>query len=95
MPADSQRQNPAIQAPVGVAVYPDHGGDMAGLIRAADEAMYRAKHSGGDRVQVATALDEEGLTTAARQPTETVGQIARSPQLTTPADTVAAAAQRM
>jgi diguanylate cyclase (GGDEF)-like protein len=38
---------------IGVAVYPDHGTDMAGLIRAADEAMYTAKHAGGDRVHVA------------------------------------------
>ena len=38
---------------VGIASYPNHGADMAGLIRAADEAMYTAKHAGGDRVQVA------------------------------------------
>ena len=43
----------AITVTVGVAVYPDHATDMAGLLRAADEAMYEAKHAGGDRVQVA------------------------------------------
>ena len=40
---------------VGVAVYPDHGADMASLLLAADTAMYEAKHAGGDRVQVAQA----------------------------------------
>ena len=38
---------------VGVAAYPDHGDDLAGLVHAADEAMYLAKHAGGDRVQAA------------------------------------------
>ncbi len=40
---------------VGVAVFPDDATDMPGLLRAADEAMYGAKHAGGDRVQVARA----------------------------------------
>jgi diguanylate cyclase (GGDEF)-like protein len=38
---------------IGVAAYPNHGTEMAELVRAADEAMYQAKRSGGDRVQVA------------------------------------------
>jgi diguanylate cyclase (GGDEF)-like protein len=47
---------------VGVAVYPDHATDMTGLLRAADEAMYEAKHAGGDRVLVAqTASDEDAV----------------------------------
>jgi len=45
----------AVTVTVGVAAYPEHGGDMAGLVEAADEAMYRAKHAGGDRVEVAAA----------------------------------------
>lgn len=36
---------------IGLAVYPDHdAGDLRGLLRKADEAMYRAKRSGRDRV---------------------------------------------
>ncbi|MDD3651570.1 EAL domain-containing protein [Immundisolibacter sp.] len=38
---------------IGVAVYPDHASDADGLLRAADEAMYAAKRSGGNRYQVA------------------------------------------
>ncbi len=38
---------------IGVAVYPDHGANMNGLLLAADTAMYEAKHAGGDRVQIA------------------------------------------
>ncbi len=45
----------AVSLTLGVAMYPDHGGDMAELLRAADEALYEAKHAGGDRVQVAQA----------------------------------------
>jgi diguanylate cyclase (GGDEF)-like protein len=44
---------------VGIAMYPNHGVDMAGLVRAADEAMYKAKREGGDRVKVAQALNEQ------------------------------------
>jgi diguanylate cyclase (GGDEF)-like protein len=48
---------------VGVAVYPDHATDMAGLLRAADEAMNEAKHAGGDRVLVAQPANDEDATT--------------------------------
>jgi diguanylate cyclase (GGDEF)-like protein len=37
----------------GVAVYPGHGENGEGLVRAADMAMYRAKNSGRDRVMLA------------------------------------------
>ena len=36
----------------GVATFPDHAGDAEDLIRAADEAMYRAKGAGKNRVMV-------------------------------------------
>jgi diguanylate cyclase (GGDEF)-like protein len=34
---------------VGISVYPDDGGDGAGLIKSADTAMYAAKAAGGNR----------------------------------------------
>jgi diguanylate cyclase (GGDEF)-like protein len=54
----------AITLTVGVAAYPHHGANMDELIHAADEALYRAKHEGGDRVQVAQPPDDHGPTTA-------------------------------
>lgn len=38
---------------VGVAVYPDHGRSGGALIKAADEALYRAKKEGRNRVNAA------------------------------------------
>ena len=37
-----------LTASFGVAIYPDHGKDAAGLWRSADAAMYRVKRSGGN-----------------------------------------------
>ncbi len=42
-----------ISLSIGVALYPQHGSTIAELIRVADEALYRAKHEGRDRVMVA------------------------------------------
>ncbi len=42
-----------ITASFGVAAYPDHAADAEGLLRAADEALYRAKNGGRDRVALA------------------------------------------
>lgn len=40
---------------VGIALFPDHGLDGRALLRAADLALYRAKHDGRDSVAVASA----------------------------------------
>jgi diguanylate cyclase len=43
-----------IELSIGVAVWPEHGGDFAALLRHADVAMYEAKHM-GDTVAVYSA----------------------------------------
>ena len=42
-----------VTASMGVASLPGSGGDVTGLVRAADEALYRAKRSGRNRVELA------------------------------------------
>ncbi|MCX5897823.1 MAG: GGDEF domain-containing protein, partial [Proteobacteria bacterium] len=37
---------------MGIAIYPHHGSDLAGLIKKADEAMYVCKKSNGKKVLV-------------------------------------------
>ena len=44
---------PAPTASFGVAVYPGNGAKPADLLKAADQALYRAKQQGRDRVCVA------------------------------------------
>ncbi len=46
----------SVTVTVGVATFPDHAGDMASLVRAADEAMYQAKRAGGNAVGEAAPL---------------------------------------
>lgn len=43
----------ALGCSIGLAVFPDHGGEQEALIRAADSAMYRAKAEGRAQIRVA------------------------------------------
>jgi len=45
-----ERQLGNMTISMGVAVYPEHGNEAAELIRVADQALYRAKNEGRDRV---------------------------------------------
>ncbi len=51
---------PAPTASFGVAVYPANGTKPADLLKAADQALYRAKQEGRDRVCVATEAAPAG-----------------------------------
>jgi diguanylate cyclase (GGDEF)-like protein len=46
-----------ITASIGIAVLPDHAGDAERLERAADQALYAAKHAGRNRIEVASSTD--------------------------------------
>lgn len=52
-PFDLQGQSMRILPSVGVALYPEHGDGEKQLLHRADEAMYRAKKAGGNRLQLA------------------------------------------
>jgi diguanylate cyclase (GGDEF)-like protein len=46
----ANRDLSAIALSLGVAIFPDHAGDTASLIKAADVALYQAKRSGRNQV---------------------------------------------
>jgi diguanylate cyclase (GGDEF)-like protein len=50
-----QREFGGLTTSIGLAVAPDHAADAVALQRLADEALYRAKRAGRDRVEAATA----------------------------------------
>ncbi len=43
-----------ISVSLGVAIFPDHSSTVEGILEKADEALYKAKHNGRDRVEIAT-----------------------------------------
>jgi diguanylate cyclase (GGDEF)-like protein len=49
-----------VTASIGIAEAPADGSDPAALIAAADEAMYRAKQAGGNRICLAAARPHPG-----------------------------------
>jgi diguanylate cyclase (GGDEF)-like protein len=51
----AQLDMPPISMSCGVAAFPDHGVTADALLRAADQALYRAKEAGRDRVESAAA----------------------------------------
>ncbi|MGZ6793158.1 MAG: GGDEF domain-containing protein, partial [Mycobacteriales bacterium] len=48
-----------VTASAGVATYPSHAADADTLVRAADEALYAAKHAGRDRTSVWVGVPPE------------------------------------
>jgi diguanylate cyclase (GGDEF)-like protein len=40
----------AVTLSIGIAVFPDNGDSAEQLLKAADDALYRAKESGRDRI---------------------------------------------
>jgi diguanylate cyclase (GGDEF)-like protein/hemerythrin-like metal-binding protein/PAS domain S-box-containing protein len=46
-----------VSASIGVALFPEHGDNERELLRSGDEAMYRAKKSGRNRVQLIASSD--------------------------------------
>ncbi|MDI1295154.1 MAG: EAL domain-containing protein [bacterium] len=52
---DLGSQHVDLGASIGIACYPDHGDTLSALLRAADIAMYHAKHEGRGRAEMFTA----------------------------------------
>ena len=59
-PFDLEDNRVHIQPSIGVAIYPEHGGEEHQLLGHADEAMYLSKRSGGNQVRVAHATAQTG-----------------------------------
>lgn len=47
-PVELEDARTEVRAEAGIAVYPEHGADFEELLRAADQAMFRAKKAGGE-----------------------------------------------
>ncbi len=64
---ETDRRHAAITMSLGVASFPEHGAEGDELLNAADEALYKAKAKGRDRVVVAGSRPRRGLTMEATQ----------------------------
>ena len=52
---DHGSQHVELGASIGIACYPEHGDTLSALLRAADVAMYHAKHQGRGRAEIYSA----------------------------------------
>ena len=55
---DSEEKNPNYSASIGLATYPTHTQDKEKLLKLADDAMYLAKRTNRNVVQLAITEDE-------------------------------------
>ena len=55
LPFPLEGQNRYISTSIGIAVFPEHGSDESALFKSADIAMYLAKNSGRNRVELFSA----------------------------------------
>jgi len=55
VPHEEMQPGGRLTISIGVATYPDHAADEVALVRAADEALYRAKQSGRNRAEAANS----------------------------------------
>jgi diguanylate cyclase (GGDEF)-like protein/PAS domain S-box-containing protein len=51
-PCRLDKKEVTISASIGISIYPDDAGDVAGLMKTADTAMYRAKHRGRHTIEL-------------------------------------------
>ena len=58
LPVESLR----VTMSIGVAAFPERGQDLDEVVHAADQAMYRAKRDGGDRVVLASPNEDLTVT---------------------------------
>jgi len=61
-----EERNLQISASIGIAVFPDHGGEIGELLRHADHAMYQAKEAGRNTARLFMP-DQPPLATGERQ----------------------------
>ncbi|HMD83469.1 MAG TPA: diguanylate cyclase [Terriglobia bacterium] len=54
VPSNSEKPLPQLTVSIGVAVFPEHGQNLEEIIQASDKALYESKHSGRNRVTVAS-----------------------------------------
>jgi len=67
-PFDLEGNRVHIQPSIGVAIYPEHGGEEHHLLGHADEAMYVSKKSGGNQVRMADATAPTRASAGRRAP---------------------------